>query len=146
MECGPTSVRPAVNGGSTAHPIGGPPGLRSCRMPTRCPPRAPRLPNGRRVNQSVEYSHRAWTPPPGGVVDGFWFDRRGRGRLWVGTARAGAAHRADLDQFQQSGPLPESERAAVMERVQRANTLGRAAQGLTVVSAGFGAVALTLKF
>lgn len=66
--------------------------------------------------------------------------------FWVGTARAGAAHRADLDQFQQSGPLPESERAAVMERVQRANTLGRAAQGLTVVSAGFGAVALTLKF
>lgn len=66
--------------------------------------------------------------------------------FWVGTARAGAAHQADIDQFQQAGPLPESERAGVMERVQRANSLGRAAQGLTVVSAGFGAVALTLKF
>ena len=66
--------------------------------------------------------------------------------FWLGTARAGAAHEADLARYSDEGYLPKSERSEVEATVRRANTLGRAAQGFTLVSAGCGIVALTLKY
>jgi len=65
--------------------------------------------------------------------------------LWVATARAGAAHQANLDRYASAGPLPASSRPEVEATLHRANTLGRAAQGFTIATAGFGIVALTLK-